>query len=74
MELTDKKTLTLVFLLDNDTDYNISISDPKDDVTKTQTDEIMQKFIDADAILKDGHHAAAINTAYTTTTTYEAIV
>lgn len=67
--MADAKTLTLTFSLDNGDDYNINISNPKDDLTKTDTDAVMQTVIDTQAIVKDGHYATAIKEAYITTTT-----
>lgn len=67
--MADTKTLTLAFGLDNGDSYNVSVIDPKNDLTKADTDAAMQTIIDARAIVKDGHFAEVIKEAYITTTT-----
>lgn len=67
--MADTKTLTLTFGLDNGDNYNISVIDPKSDLTKADTDAAMQTIIDTQAIVKDGHYTATIKEAYITTTT-----
>lgn len=69
--MNETKKLTLVWLLDNDQEFSISISDPLDTLTKAETDTVMQSFIDKNAILKDGRSLVEIKTAYVTTTTKE---
>ena len=61
----------LVFLLDNDKDFNLTISEPKDELSKEQTDKVMQEIIDCNAIVKDGHSVVAIKDAYITRTVKE---
>lgn len=65
----DEQTLTMVFALDNGDDYNINVDMPKDNLSKTDTDTVMQSIIDKQAILKDGHEARAIKEAYIVTET-----
>lgn len=66
--MADTSKLTMVFLLDNDEEFKYNLSDPKEDLTKAQVDVVMQKMIDSNAILKDGHAANAIKESYITTT------
>ena len=69
--MDETKKLTMVFTLDNGDEYNISLSDPKDDLDKTTVDAVMQKIIDTTAVIKDGHSPSAIKECYITTTTKE---
>lgn len=71
--MSTTRKLSLVFVLDNNKDCTISLSDPKEDLTKTQTDEVMQDMLDKNAILKDGHALSAIKQASVTTTTVEVL-
>lgn len=65
----DEQTLTMVFALNNGDNYNINVDFPKADLNKTTVDAVMQKFIDKNAIVKDGHTAVAIKEAYIITET-----
>lgn len=65
----DEQTLTMVFTLDNGDNFNINVDMPKDNLTKSQTDVVMQSIIDKQAILKEGHKAVAIKEAYIVTET-----
>lgn len=67
--MNETKKLTMVFSLDNGDEYNITLSDPKDELTKTEVDTVMQKIIDTSAVIKDGHSPIAIKECYITTTT-----
>lgn len=67
--MADTRNLTMTFGLDNGDDYDISVANAKADLAKTQTDEVMQKLIDKNAVLKDGHSLASIKEAYIITTT-----
>lgn len=67
--MNETKKLTMVFSLDNGDEYNITLSDPKDELTKTEVDTVMQKIIDTSAVIKDGHSPSAIKECYITTTT-----
>lgn len=67
--MADTRNLTMTFGLDNGDDYDINVANAKADLTKTKTDEVMQKLIDQNAVLKDGHSLASIKEAYITTTT-----
>ena len=49
------------------------MADPKDDLTKSEVDVVMQKMIDTQAIIKDNHKATAIKEAYITTTTQDVL-
>ncbi len=72
-DLQDSKKLTMVFTMDNDEEFKLTLSDPKDDLTKAQVDEVMQKIIDSNAVVKDGHAMAAIGTSYITVTTQDVL-
>ena len=67
--MDETKKLTMVFSLDNGDEYNITLSDPKDELDKATVDTVMQKIIDTAAVMKDGHSPAAIKESYITTTT-----
>ena len=67
METTKK--LIMVFDLDNGDKVKYSLNDPKDALTKAETDAVMQKMIDANAVTVKGHAATAISSAYIYTTT-----
>lgn len=67
--MADTRKLTMVFNLDNGDEFKYNLTDPKDELAKTEADEAMQAMIDSNAILKDGHSAASIKEAYITTTT-----
>ena len=67
--MADSRTLTLTFSLDNGDNYNINVPEPKEDLTKSETDAAMQTIIDTRTIVKDGHYASYIKEAYITTTT-----
>ncbi len=72
-DLQDSKKLTMVFMMDNDEEFKLTLSDPKDDLTKAQVDEVMQKIIDSNAVIKDGHAMVAIGTSYITVTTQDVL-
>lgn len=72
--MADTSKLTMVFILDNDKEYKYNLSEPKEDLTKEQVDAVMQKIIDSNAILKDGHGANAIKESYITTTSKNTLV
>ena len=67
--MADTRKLTMVFNLDNGDEFKYNLTDPKDELAKTEVDEAMQAMIDSNAILKDGHSVASIKEAYITTTT-----
>lgn len=67
--MDETKKLTMVFSLDNGDEYNITLSDPKDELDKATVDTVMQKIIDTAAVIKDGHSPASIKESYITTTT-----
>ena len=69
--MDETKKLTMVFSLDNGDEYNITLSDPKDELDKATVDTVMQKIIDTTAIIKDGHSPSVIKESYITTTTKE---
>ncbi len=66
--MTETSKLTMIFILDNDEEFKYNLSSPKEDLTKAQVDVVMQKMIDSNAILKDGHAAVSIKESYITTT------
>lgn len=67
--MADTRNLTMTFQLNNGDDYDINVANAKADLTKTTVDAVMQKFIDQNAVLKDGHSLTSIKEAYITTTT-----
>lgn len=67
--MADTRKLTMVFNMDNGDDFKYTLTEPKDELTKTEVDEAMQAMIDNNAVLKDGHAAASIKEAYIITTT-----
>lgn len=62
--MADTRKLTMVFTLDNGDDFKYNLADPKDELTKSEVDVVMQKMIDTQAIIKDNHKATAIKEAY----------
>lgn len=69
--MADTRKLTMVFTLDNGDDFKYNLAEPKDGLTKTEVDTAMQKMIDTQAIIKEGHKATAIKEAYITVTTQD---
>ncbi len=73
-ELKDTKTLYMVFLGENDKKISLSLDNPKDNLTKTEVDAVMQKIVDTQAIIASGVVATAIGTAYIQTVTQDPLV
>lgn len=71
--MADTRKLTMVFTLDNGDDFKYNLGDPKDELTKSEVDVVMQKMIDIQAIIKNNHKATAIKEAYITTTTQDVL-
>lgn len=71
--MADTHKLTMVFTLDNGDNFKYNLADPKDELTKSEVDVVMQKMIDTQAIIKDNHKATAIKEAYITTTTQDVL-
>lgn len=71
--MADTKKLTMVFNLDNGDTFKYNLADPKEGLTKTEVDTAMQKMIDSEAILKDGHKAASIKESYITITSQDSL-
>ena len=44
--MADTRKLTMVFTLDNGDDFKYNLADPKDELTKSEVDVVMQKMID----------------------------
>lgn len=65
----DEQTLTMVFTLDNGDTHNINVDMPRENLTKANTDQVMQNIIDQQALVEDGHKAVAIKEAYVVTET-----
>ena len=63
----------MVFTLDNGDDFKYNVAAPKDELTKSEVDVVMQKMIDTQAIIKNNHKATAIKEAYITTTTQDVL-
>lgn len=66
--MADTQKLTMVFTLDNGDTFKYNLADPKEGLTKSEVDAAMQKMIDSEAIIKDGHKAASIKESYITVT------
>lgn len=71
--MADTRKLTIVFTLDNGDDFKYNLAAPKDELTKSEVDVVMQKMIDIQAIIKNNHKATAIKEAYITTTTQDVL-
>jgi hypothetical protein len=67
--IMDEQTLTMVFTLDNGDTHNINVDMPRENLTKANTDQVMQNIIDQQALVEDGHKAVAIKEAYIVTET-----
>lgn len=50
--MADTRKLTMVFTLDNGDDFKYNLAAPKDELTKSEVDVVMQKMIDTQAIIK----------------------
>lgn len=66
--MADTRKLTMVFTLDNGDNLKYNLLNPKDELTKSEVDVVMQKMIDVQAIIKDTHKAISIKEAYITVT------
>lgn len=53
--MADTCKLTMVFTLDNGDDFKYNLAAPKDELTKSEVDVVMQKMIDTQAIIKNGY-------------------
>ena len=53
--MADTRKLTMVFTLDNGDDFKYNLAAPKDELTKSEVDVVMQKMIDTQAIIKNGY-------------------
>lgn len=51
--MADTRKLTMVFTLDNGDDFKYNVAAPKDELTKSEVDVVMQKMIDTQAIIKN---------------------
>lgn len=49
--MADTRKLTMVFTLDNGDDFKYNLADPKDELTKSEVDVVMQKMIDTHRLL-----------------------
>lgn len=67
--MADTKKLSMIFTMDNGDEFKYTLADPKDDLTKAEVDEVMQKMVDSQAISKKGHTVASKKEAYITVTT-----
>lgn len=50
--MADTRKLTMVFTLDNGDDFKYNLAAPKDELTKSEVDVVMQKMIDTQVIIK----------------------
>lgn len=57
-------TLKMVFELDNGKNHSLSLSMPKDGITKTEVEAAMQAIIDKEALLVNGAKAIGIKEAF----------
>ena len=63
------KTLKMSFTLSNDKVYNISLKDPKDDLTRTSAVGAMTDAITKEAFVVNGATATAVKDVYVYGTT-----
>ena len=57
--MADTRKLTMVFTLDNGDDFKYNLAAPKDELTKSEVDVVMQKMIDTQDIIKNTHKATS---------------
>ena len=50
--MADTRKLTMVFTLDNGDDFKYNLADPKDELTKSEVDVVMQKMIDRGDLMR----------------------
>ena len=44
--MADTRKLSMIFTMDNGDEFKYTLADPKDDLTKAEVDEVMQKMVD----------------------------
>lgn len=42
--MADTRKLSMIFTMDNGDEFKYTLADPKDDLTKAEVDEVMQKW------------------------------
>ena len=73
--MAETKRLTMSFLTDADKELNLTLDNPRPDLTRADVESAMQKAIDTQALIDStGNTVSAIKDIYITTTTITALV